>query len=275
MLALERKVSGRDAKLEGTVRIAATEALATTFLIPRLARLRAARPELDFTVVTSNLPSALVRGEADLALRLVKPDGEGLVIRRVGTIELGVFAARSYLAARGMPKLDGGLAGHDVLGYHSELASGTEARWLAAHAANARMVLRVNSVLNLLAATLSGMGIAVLPVGSETTRRSSRSLSANHRRAAPCRSCSRGRRAERKTKPSSTTSSRMQKTRARSHAVDRIDKRTYIDALASRSARARGPARDSAASDALDVDAIRRHDPSSMGASPSSDHPRA
>jgi DNA-binding transcriptional LysR family regulator len=165
MLALERKVSGRDAKLEGTVRIATTEALASTFLIPRLARLRAQRPELDFTVVTSNLPSALARGEADLALRLVKPEGEGLVIRRVGSIELGMFAAHSYLAARGTPKLDRSLAGHDVLGYHSELANGTEARWLAAHAPLARMVLRVNSVLNLLAATLAGMGIAALPLG--------------------------------------------------------------------------------------------------------------
>ena len=116
-------------------------------------------------MLTSNLPSALARGEADLALRLVKPEGEGLVIRRVGCIELGVFAARSYLTSRGMPKLDRGLAGHDVLGYHSELANGTEARWLKAHAPNARIALRVNSVLNLLAATVAGMGIAVLPLG--------------------------------------------------------------------------------------------------------------
>ena len=165
MVMLERKVTGRDASLSGSIRIATTEALASSFLIPRLARLREAHTELDFVVLTSNLPLALARGDADLALRLIKPEGEGLMTRKVGTIELGLFAAASYLAGRDRPSLADGFAGHDVLGYHSELANGPEARWLASHAHAARTVLRVNSVLNLLAACALGMGLAVLPTG--------------------------------------------------------------------------------------------------------------
>lgn len=162
MRELERKATGRDAEAAGTVRIATTEALASSFLIPRLALLRARHPALAFDVITSNAALALARGDADLALRLVRPAGEGLVMRKVGAIELGVFAAKTYLAARGTPRA-GNLAGHDILGYHSELANGPEAQWLRAHASQARTVLRVNSVLNLVAATIAGMGIAVLP----------------------------------------------------------------------------------------------------------------
>jgi DNA-binding transcriptional LysR family regulator len=160
---LQRKVAGHVATISGVIRIATTEALASTFLMPRLARLHARHPNLEFVVLASNQSADLARGEADLALRLVKPDGHGLVARKVGQIELGVFAAGSYLAERGAPDFSDELAGHDVLGYHGALAEGTEARWLAKHGVRARVVLRVNSVLNLLAAANAGLGIAILP----------------------------------------------------------------------------------------------------------------
>lgn len=175
MTALRRKAAGRDTHLSGKVTIATTEALASTFLIPRLADLRQHHPGIDFVVAASNRPADLARGEADLALRLVKPSEPALVARRVGEIGLGVYAATSYLAVRGTPARERGLADHDVIGYHGDLAAGTEARWLAAHASKARVVLRVNSVLNMVAAAVAGLGITVLPQhlgdGDATLRR--------------------------------------------------------------------------------------------------------
>jgi DNA-binding transcriptional LysR family regulator len=161
--SLQRKAAGRDAKLEGMVTIATTEALASTFLIPRLAALREWYPRLDFVIAASNHTLDLASGEADLAFRLVQPKQPELIARRVGEIRLGVYAARTYLARHDPPSFATKLAGHEVLGYHGTLATGTEARWLAAHATQARVILRVDSVLNQLAATVAGLGIGVLP----------------------------------------------------------------------------------------------------------------
>ncbi|HUJ60716.1 MAG TPA: LysR family transcriptional regulator [Kofleriaceae bacterium] len=176
MLALRRKVVGRDGSASGSVRIATTEALASTFLIPRLATLRARHPDLDVVIAASNRAVDLARGEADLALRLVDSRDGSLVARRVGKLRLGVFAASDYLGRRGVPAAEAGFAGHDTLGYHGELAAGPEMRWLAIHAARARSVVRVNSVLNLLAAAAAGLGIAVLPDGLCSTHPALRRL---------------------------------------------------------------------------------------------------
>lgn len=161
VFAMRRKVGGRDAQVAGTLRVATTEPLASTFLIPRLPALRERHPELDFTVIAGNRAVDLEAGDADLALRLVEPREPELVARRVGSIELAVFAAARYLERRGVP--EPGLAGHDVVAYAGELANGLEARWLAEHAARARVVLRVTSVFNLVDAASAGLGIAVLP----------------------------------------------------------------------------------------------------------------
>jgi DNA-binding transcriptional LysR family regulator len=163
MVALRRKAGGRDGDAVGSVRIATTEALASTFLIPRLATLRARHPDLDYVIAASNRVVDLARGDTDLALRLVAPRDLGLVARKVGHIRLGVFASADYLGRRGVPDVAAGFAGHDALGYHGELAGGPEMRWLAAHAARARVLVQANSVLNLVAAVAAGLGVAVLP----------------------------------------------------------------------------------------------------------------
>ncbi len=164
MDALRRKAHGLATQIEGVVTIATTEALASSFLIPRLAVLRLHHPRIDFVITASNRPVDLARGEADLALRLIRPSESELIARKVGHVDLAVFASASYLATRGVPAGGDGLADHDVLGYHGELASGTEARWLSTHARRARVVLRVNSVIHLHAAAVAGLGIAVLPL---------------------------------------------------------------------------------------------------------------
>jgi DNA-binding transcriptional LysR family regulator len=176
MEALRRKAAARSSAITGVVTIATTEALASTFLVPRLAELRANHPAMDFVVATGNRTLDLARGDADLALRLVRPVEPELIARRVGDITLGVYAASSYLAMRGTPNRAADLADHDVLGYHGELAGGTEARWLAAHAARARVVLRANSVLNVLAAAVAGIGVAILPHGLGTVEPALRRL---------------------------------------------------------------------------------------------------
>jgi DNA-binding transcriptional LysR family regulator len=59
----------------------------------------------------------LMRRDADVAIRMVRPEQPDLVARRVGTLPFGLFAARSYLARRGRPRRLDELPAHDLVGF--------------------------------------------------------------------------------------------------------------------------------------------------------------
>ena len=160
---VERRARGQDQELAGTVRITTTEAFARSHVVPRLAELQRDHPGLRFEVIAGNRTLDLDGREADLAVRLVRPEDPSLVARRIGHIELGLYASEAYLEWHGEPSLHDGLAGHRVAGYTGEMAGAPEARWLAEHAARATMVLRSNSIPALVAAVDSGMALAILP----------------------------------------------------------------------------------------------------------------
>lgn len=169
---VERRARGQDQQLEGTVRITTTEAFARSHVVPCLAELQREHPGLRFEVIAGNSTLDLDGREADLAVRLMRPDDPSLVARRIGHIELGLFASEAYLEDHGLGGdglepaglgLHDGLLGHRVAGYAGEMAGAPEARWLAEHAARATVVLRSNSIPALVAAVGSGMALAILP----------------------------------------------------------------------------------------------------------------
>lgn len=162
-LDVERRTRGQDQELEGTVRITTTEAFARSHVVPRLAELQLEHPGLRFEVLAGNRPLDLDGREADLAVRLVRPDDPSLIARRIGHIELGLYASAAYLERHGPVRLDEGLAGQRVVGYVGEMAGAPEARWLDEHASAATVVLRSGSIPALVAAVSRGMALGILP----------------------------------------------------------------------------------------------------------------
>jgi DNA-binding transcriptional LysR family regulator len=145
----------------GTVRVAATEMTAAHLIEDALGALLAAHPELTIDLVASNLAADLARGEADLAVRLVRPDTADLVRRRLGAMRYGLFASEAYLARA--PALEvPGLAGHRVIKPARSMARGPEALWLEQHGARATASVCVDSPHLALRAAEAGLGLAVL-----------------------------------------------------------------------------------------------------------------
>lgn len=101
----------------GTVRIACSVFVAHHVLPPVIARLRQAAPEIALVVHPSDDSDNLVFREADIALRMYRPEQLGLVTRRIAEISMGAFAARDYIQRRGRPGTLEDLFGHDVVGY--------------------------------------------------------------------------------------------------------------------------------------------------------------
>ncbi|HEU4404445.1 MAG TPA: hypothetical protein VFS43_04050 [Polyangiaceae bacterium] len=76
------------------------------------------------------------RGEADVAVRAVRPKDARPVVRKVADFELRLYASEAYLARRGAPR--GSLDGHEVVAYHDELRSAGALRLAGAPARRGR-----------------------------------------------------------------------------------------------------------------------------------------
>lgn len=108
-------------------------------------------------------PVDLKKGEADLAIRVGPIADKELVARKLGEIGWALYASDAYLARRGAPRDPNDLRGHDVIGYDPSLASVPAANWLEERAASANVVMRSREMTDMLAASASGVGLAVLP----------------------------------------------------------------------------------------------------------------
>jgi DNA-binding transcriptional LysR family regulator len=115
--ALQRSMSRSNQVLNGTVRLTASQTVAAYLLPSILTEMRRELPEIQIEVVASNDVKNLLRREADIALRMVRPDQESLIARKVASIGLGTYAHTSYLKLRGTPAAPRDLLSHDLIGY--------------------------------------------------------------------------------------------------------------------------------------------------------------
>ena len=108
--------AGRASRLEGTVRITASVVISQRVLPPLLARLRREEPGIELELHPSDDSDNLLYREADIALRMYRPEQLDVVTRAIGEIPLGLFAAESYLARHGRPADVEDLFTHDWVG---------------------------------------------------------------------------------------------------------------------------------------------------------------
>jgi DNA-binding transcriptional LysR family regulator len=159
VLALARHVDARDPALRGTARLTTVPHLAAHLLAPALPRLRQRHPDLMLEVMADARAFDLSRREADLALRMGRPLGSGLVARRLSQVAFAFYAAtttdagsRGAVDFRADPFLGEEGGGHDA-----------QEHWLDALAPERRVVHRCNSTAALLAAARHGIGVTQLP----------------------------------------------------------------------------------------------------------------
>ncbi len=157
--ALASELAGGDAR--GTVHLTVPQWFACRVLAPALPAFRREHPSIDLTLNASSRVLNLAQREAEVALRNAKPAHLSASARRVGTLASALYAARTYLSRRGVPRTPEEIARHDLLAYEQKISYLPAFAWLAAH--DARVVLRGNDALALAAAASAGVGLAVLP----------------------------------------------------------------------------------------------------------------
>ncbi|MEM9603040.1 MAG: LysR family transcriptional regulator [Pseudomonadota bacterium] len=108
--------SGQQDSLSGTVRLTASRGVAAGLLPPVLAALRTAQPDIEIELVVTDATANLLQREADIAVRMFRPEQANLITRHLGVLEFGAFASHAYLSERGEPGSLAALADHDLIG---------------------------------------------------------------------------------------------------------------------------------------------------------------
>ena len=162
ILALQRSAGADPEDVGGVVRLATPELLAHELIVPRLGSFCETYPELSLELLSDVRPVSLSRGEADVVLRAVRPARGAYTMRRIGEIEVGLFASEGYLERHGMPER--ALNNHRLIAWDHDLAFLQMARWLAANSGEGHVALRTSTFAAQLGACRVGCGIAALPV---------------------------------------------------------------------------------------------------------------
>jgi DNA-binding transcriptional LysR family regulator len=118
--AMMRAASGQGKAVKGTVRVSASEIVGAEVLPSIFTGLRERHPQLEIELVLSNAVDNLLRREADIAVRMVEPAHEALVIKRIGTVTIGLYAHRRYLDRVGRPRTLDALQKHSLIGFDRE-----------------------------------------------------------------------------------------------------------------------------------------------------------
>jgi DNA-binding transcriptional LysR family regulator len=114
--AFSRQATGRSDELAGTVRVTASEVVSSYVLPAIFARLGQAEPGIEIELVASDRLGNLLRRDADIAIRMIRPRQLDLVARKIADIPISMCAAHSYLERRGTPRQVNELADHDFVG---------------------------------------------------------------------------------------------------------------------------------------------------------------
>lgn len=163
--ALLRVASSQSGEARGTVRVTASEVIGAEVLPAILGPLRGAHPDLAIELALSNRVEDLLNREADIAVRMVRPEQDALIARRIGDIPIGLHARRDYLERRGTPKSLADLVHHAFIGFDRDTSFVRALETQFGEIDRNLFALRTDNQLAQLAAIRAGFGIGVCQVG--------------------------------------------------------------------------------------------------------------
>jgi DNA-binding transcriptional LysR family regulator len=160
VLSFEQQLEESKRNLAGVVRVACPEPIVYRITQSALLeRFQARYPDLRIEFVMSDKYADLSKGEADVALRSGDTNDGELVGRKIADSIWAVYAGRRYIEQHGKPERVEDLERHLVVGFDDTMANHRAAKWLGKVAPTAKVVARNNSVLGLVYAVKSGIGV--------------------------------------------------------------------------------------------------------------------
>ena len=163
-LDLRTKIEGQDENPGGIVRVTSTDSIAIDLLLPAVERLQRHWPHIRVDLEVSTQLLSLSRRQVDIAFRNVRPETPDLVVRRVVSWPVGLFASAGYTERFGEPVPDDELRGHHLVAYGPYLEQSPFLTMAGVPARQARIALAVRSSLLVRKAVAAGIGLGEMPV---------------------------------------------------------------------------------------------------------------
>lgn len=164
---IEGQIMDTRQRAGGPLMVTMMEFFGTSWLFPKLKDLRLSHPDLKLTLLFDDRILNLGMREADIALRMNKPDQPDLIQRHLTTLGFHICATKAYLDEHGRPERLHDLHDHWLLGYISQaVAPFPHVNWLLDEIdANLSLdnIMQVNSINGMMQATKNHAGIAMLP----------------------------------------------------------------------------------------------------------------
>jgi len=163
VLKIQRAVLSDKEKISGTVRLSMPEGLGLEVFAPVLNDFHQQYPHIKLILNISSSSVNLTQGEADIAVRLFRPEEANLVVKKLGEMKMGIFSSAQYSTTYGLPKNKKDLFKHRIVTYGDQLSMLAENQWLLKHSDESLCALSSDSTAARLKATLSGSGISIFP----------------------------------------------------------------------------------------------------------------
>jgi DNA-binding transcriptional LysR family regulator len=149
----------------GVVRLAAADVVGVEILPPILSEFRHKYPNTVIELSLSNQMADLLRRDADIAVRMVRPKQKALLARRAGKVTLQFHAHRRYLERYGYPERLEDLTHHTLIGFDRALPFATLVDAVPLPISRELFAFRCDYDLAQLAALRCGFGIGLCQTG--------------------------------------------------------------------------------------------------------------
>lgn len=158
--AAGREVFGLDTQLQGELTLTGAQITLNRLVIPHLGKFHELYPGIELQLSSTVELQDLAARQADIALRLTPKPPDYLVGKKLLPLNQGIYGSSTYLNQYSKPQ-------HIIL-WNDELE---RPDWAKQHFADAKVVLRANDVISMLAGVRNHMGLAQLPcyIGDSVT----------------------------------------------------------------------------------------------------------
>ncbi len=146
-------------ELRGTVRLTASEIVGVEILPAILADFSIHHPKIQIELALTNRSENLLKREADIAIRMLRPVQEALVARKMGDVSIGLFAHQSYVDRHDIPDDLGDIGDHLSIGPESRRYFDTYAGSIDTEEIRSALTFKSDSDLAQLALIRAGCGI--------------------------------------------------------------------------------------------------------------------
>jgi DNA-binding transcriptional LysR family regulator len=160
-----RVASGGQQAQHGTVRITASQIMGGEVLPELLARYRDQHPQVTLELVLNNKSEDLLQREADIAVRMVKPTQQALIAKKLGRVDIGLYAHQRYARAHGLPRSLPEMDGHTLIGEDQGTVALRLGQQHGMALSREMFQFRCDNDLAQLAALRAGMGIGGCQIG--------------------------------------------------------------------------------------------------------------